>query len=124
MNATYAIYAAMDLLLYLALSYILGFVLLAFLPGWRSLTIGAVFALAFGIWELFVQERGDGLGAAFARIMLHILALGLFAGFLARVVVLLSPHSFLRSERSLIILPLVFFVVPAIWFGLAWLRIV
>jgi hypothetical protein len=105
----------MAIYLFLAAPYVIAFVLLAFLPGWRSLLLFTVAALLLSRWQFNeTYENGDGPGLLLALPMILCAALGFFAGFLARAIVLASQRfGWHLTGRATVTLPMVLVGVAA-----------
>lgn len=101
----------------LFLCYAMGFLLVAFF--WRRylLPIGAGFLLLLW-WGIRSVFNGDSPGVIIAVPMVGLAFLGVFAGFLAALIVLLTRKYARRWALPVIILPATFITVPVLVFGL------
>lgn len=101
--------------------YFVGFALLACLPGWRSLLVGATLALLLCIWAVNEVLRIDSPGVAIALPVVALGCLGLFAGAAARAAILVS-RSIQWRMSPYAILAMAFIGIPPGVMGLSEAR--
>ncbi|MBC8129120.1 MAG: hypothetical protein H7Y08_02215 [Rhizobiaceae bacterium] len=105
---------------FVVIPYSIGFSLLALLPGWRSLIAGSLGAVALSGWAFGDVGSMDSPAVIVALPMVGFASLGLFAGGLARAATLLGRARRWRLSHPLLVLPLVFVAVPALFLALAF----
>ncbi|MCJ2135120.1 hypothetical protein MKK69_13810 [Methylobacterium sp. J-026] len=105
--------------------YVLPFVVMAAMPGWRSLAVATVIGVALVGVPWFVQQRhlgeGNGLAEGMAVAMLWLMASSLTAAVAGRSLTLLVRRPS-RRWRALGILSVAFLAAPALYFGYDYYR--
>lgn len=100
--------------------YVLPFVVMAAMPGWRSLAVAAMIGVALVGVPWFVHQRhlgeGNGLAEAMSVAILWLMASSLTAAVAGRSLTLLVRHPG-RRWRTLGILSATFLAAPALYFG-------
>jgi hypothetical protein len=97
--------------------YMLGFVLLAFLPRWHWLLAGSALVLSLIIKSFHAPSQHDSGLDEIGDVVIIFLAGGLTSGFLARAMVLVGVARQWTPCRPLVVLPLVFVLGAAISVG-------
>ncbi|NML09725.1 hypothetical protein HHL08_06110 [Sphingobium sp. AR-3-1] len=97
--------------------YAIGFLLVAFLWRWYLLPIGVGLLLLLW-WVIRGVFNEDSPGVIVAAPMVGLAFLGVLAGLLAALIVLLTRKLARRWASPVVILPATFFTVPVVVFGL------
>lgn len=107
--------------------YAAPFLLVAFLPGWRTLlAVGALIGIpvVWAVWEINAAlndfEHDPGVGAVLTLIWVATFGLGLASGLVVRAITLLLRRRG-KSLRFVLMATLIgFFVTPSAYAGLVW----
>jgi len=108
------------ILSWIVVFYVLPFLVIAAMPGWRSLSISALVGAAVLVllWANHLRHRfdtgGDGLASAMGEFALHMLTASAIASIIGRAITLGWRDS-LGGWRSAAVLAGCFLVAP-IWF--------
>lgn len=110
--------------LYLAAIYAAPFLLLGFLPGWRSIAAGAAFSAAFLLWAFLLHTRPEGFAGAVEFILAWIAGTGLAGGMLASLIVKLAKDRGFTAPFQLAIRLAVFLAVPLVSYAIVeWMKL-